>query len=60
MIKVTVKSKADGFIDIKADGHASPVICASTSTVLQTCVRFLQELSQQFPDQINVEVEHDG
>lgn len=56
MIKVNVKTNEDGFMNINVEGHAESSICASVSTLLQSNVRFLQELSRQFPDQIKVEV----
>lgn len=44
-------------MNIEVDGHADPQLCASVSTLLQSNVRFLQELSRQYPDQITVEVD---
>lgn len=59
MIKVDVETNADGFMSITVKGHAESTVCASVSTLLQSKVRFLQELSMQFPDQIRVNVKGD-
>ncbi|MBT2680045.1 ribosomal-processing cysteine protease Prp [Bacillus sp. ISL-35] len=41
---------------IEAAGHAQSVVCAAVSTSLQTSVRFLQELSEQFPEDLQVTI----
>lgn len=57
-IEVTVDN--DGYMKIEAKGHTQSVVCASVSTLLQSSVRFLQELSQQYPDDliVNITQEH--
>lgn len=57
MITVNVKTNEDGFMNIQVNGHADSRICASVSTLLQSNVRFMQELSMQYPNEIKVEVE---
>lgn len=57
MIKVDVKTNPDGFMNIDVKGHAKSEICASVSTLLQSNVRFLEELQMQFPDELQVSVE---
>ncbi|MBT2661939.1 ribosomal-processing cysteine protease Prp [Bacillus sp. ISL-45] len=56
MTKVTVTVGEDGYMKIETDGHAQSVVCASVSTLLQSSVRFLQELSQQYPDDLQVTI----
>lgn len=56
-INVEVQTNKDGFMNIQVEGHAQSDICSSVSTLLQSQVRYLQELSQQFPDQITIRVE---
>lgn len=56
MINVEVETNPDGFMTIKVDGHADSTICAAVSTLLQSNVRFLQELSMQFPEEIQIKV----
>lgn len=53
-IEVTVDN--DGYMKIEARGHTQSVVCASVSTLLQSSVRFLQELSQQYPDDLKVNI----
>jgi len=52
--KIEVTTDSDGYMKIEASGHTNSVICASVSTLLQSSVRFLQELSEQYPDQLQV------
>lgn len=60
MIDVKVKTNPDGFMEIKVEGHARSNVCASVSTLLQSQVRFLQELAQHYPQDLKVEVtKHD-
>lgn len=54
MIKVTVESKDDGYMKIEVEGHARPAVCASVSTLLQSQIRYLQELQKQFPYDLEV------
>ena len=54
MIQVEVTSHDDGFMNINVKGHAKSNICASVSTLLQSNIRFMQELEIQYPDQIQV------
>lgn len=56
MIQVNVTTNPDGFMQINVEGHAQTDICAVISTLLQSKVRFMQELSRDFPDQIQVKV----
>lgn len=56
MIKVEVQTNEDGFMTIKAEGHADPRLCASVSTLLQSNVRFMQELALQYPQEIQVKI----
>ena len=55
-INVNVETNPDGFMTIQVEGHAESTICASVSTLLQSQVRFLQELSQAYPDEIKIKV----
>ena len=56
MIKIEVSTNPDGFMNIKAQGHADPRICASVSTLLQSSVRYLQELEQHFPEELEINI----
>lgn len=56
MINVNVQTNPDGFMTIQVEGHAESNICAAVSTLLQSNVRFLQELALQFPEHIQVKV----
>ena len=55
-IHVDVVSNKDGNMTISVDGHSTSDICSSVSTLLQSQVRFMQDLAEQFPDQIKVRV----
>lgn len=55
-INVNVETNPDGFMTIQVEGHAESTICAAVSTLLQSQVRFLQELSQAYPDEIKIKV----
>ncbi|MFL0365372.1 ribosomal-processing cysteine protease Prp [Pseudobacillus sp. 179-B 2D1 NHS] len=57
-VKVTVGQ--DGYMRIEAEGHTKSVVCASVSTLLQSSVRFLQELSDQYPEDLQVTIEEQG
>lgn len=54
MTNVTVTIGEDGYMKIEAEGHTQSVVCASVSTLLQSSVRFLQELAKQYPDNLKV------
>lgn len=56
MIHVKVTTNDDGFLTLEAKGHGKSTLCASVSTLLQSQVRYLQELAQQFPDDVQVRV----
>lgn len=61
MTNIKVITSDDGYMKIEADEHSkNPIVCASISTLLQSHVRFLQELSVQYPNDIKVEVEYKG
>lgn len=53
----------DGYMRIEAKGHTQSVVCASVSTLLQSSVRYLQELAAQYPTELQVTIkpkcEHD-
>ncbi|NRG43522.1 ribosomal-processing cysteine protease Prp [Bacillus sp. CRN 9] len=59
MTEITVRTNDDGYISIEAKGHTQSVVCASVSTLMQSSVRFLQELSEQFPDDLKVTIKKD-
>lgn len=60
MIEIQVTSGEDGYMKIEAKGHGQSAVCASVSTLLQSSVRFLQELSTQYPEDIKISVkEHE-
>lgn len=54
MTKITVTVGNDGYLNIEAKGHTESIVCASVSTLLQSSVRFLQELSEQYPEALQV------
>ena len=54
MTKITVTMGDDGYMKIEASGHTESIVCASVSTLLQSSVRFLQELSMQYPEALQV------
>ncbi|AND39042.1 ribosomal-processing cysteine protease Prp [Cytobacillus oceanisediminis] len=54
MIEINITTAEDGYMKIEAKGHAQSVVCASVSTLLQSSVRFLQDLSAQYPEDVNV------
>lgn len=56
MISIKVQTNEDGFMTIHAEGHAKSEICASVSTILQSNVRFLQELSTQYPNELQIKI----
>lgn len=59
MNTVTVKVGKDGEMSIHAKGHTQSVVCASVSTIMQSSVRFMQELSQQYPEHLQVNMEYE-
>jgi uncharacterized protein YsxB (DUF464 family) len=56
MTEVEVTFSDDGYMKIEAKGHTQSIICASVSTLLQSSVRFLQELSEQYPNDLKVKI----
>lgn len=56
MTQITVTVGDDGYMNIEAKGHTESIVCASVSTLLQSSVRFLQELSDQYPEALQVVV----
>jgi uncharacterized protein YsxB (DUF464 family) len=42
---------------IEASGHTQSVVCAAVSTLLQSSVRFLVDLADQYPDALKVTIE---
>ncbi|MGM0903070.1 MAG: ribosomal-processing cysteine protease Prp [Bacillota bacterium] len=56
MTEIAVTVGEDGYMKIEAKGHTESVVCASVSTLLQSSVRFLQELSIQYPDALQVKI----
>lgn len=54
MTKITVTVGNDGYMKIETVGHTESIVCASVSTLLQSSVRFLQELSMQYPEALQV------
>jgi uncharacterized protein YsxB (DUF464 family) len=51
---IEVTTDPNGYMKIEAKGHTKSVVCASVSTLLQSSVRFLQELSEQYPNELQV------
>lgn len=41
---------------IEAEGHTDSKVCAAVSTLLQSSVRFLQDLEEQFPHELSVQI----
>lgn len=60
MTKIEVVVGDDGFMSIKAEGHTESVVCASVSTLLQSSVRYLQELSVQYPEALQVIIKEEN
>ncbi len=56
MTQIEVTVDDDGYMKIEAKGHTKSVVCASVSTLLQSSVRFLQELSTQYPEDLQVSI----
>lgn len=54
MTTVMVTVGSDGYLKIEAVGHTESIVCASVSTLLQSSIRFLQELSEQYPEALQV------
>ncbi|WP_191556606.1 ribosomal-processing cysteine protease Prp [Metabacillus idriensis] len=59
MTKVEVTVGKDGHMIIEATGHTQSVVCASVSTLLQSSVRFLQELSYQYPNDLKITIKEE-
>lgn len=58
MTDITVTVNDDGYINIEAKGHTKSIVCASISTLLQSSIRYLQELETQFPQDLHVKIIH--
>jgi uncharacterized protein YsxB (DUF464 family) len=56
MTEIEVTFDDDGYMKIEATGHTRSVVCASVSTLLQSSVRFLQDLSEQYPEDLRVTI----
>ncbi|MFT4415315.1 ribosomal-processing cysteine protease Prp [Fredinandcohnia humi] len=56
MTRIEVTVGNDGYMKIEAKGHTESIVCASVSTLLQSSVRFLQELSEQYPEALQVTI----
>lgn len=56
MTEIEVTVGEDGYMKIEAKGHTKSIVCASVSTLLQSSVRFLQDLSEQFPDDLKITI----
>jgi uncharacterized protein YsxB (DUF464 family) len=54
--EIEVTYDGDGYVKIEAKGHTQSVVCASVSTLLQSSVRFMQELAEQYPGDLKVNV----
>ena len=54
MTQIEVTFDDDGYMKIEAKGHTQSVVCASVSTLLQSSVRFMQELATQYPEDLQV------
>jgi len=53
---ITVTTNPDGYMKIEAEGHTDSKVCAAVSTLLQSSVRFLQDLEEQFPNDLSVHI----
>lgn len=51
---IEVTTNPDGYLKIEAKGHTESIVCSAVSTALQSNIRFLQELSEQYPDELEV------
>ncbi|MGX2958037.1 ribosomal-processing cysteine protease Prp [Peribacillus sp. JNUCC 23] len=56
MTNIEVTVGKDGYMKIEATGHTESIVCASVSTLLQSSIRFLQELSDQYPGDLQVSI----
>lgn len=56
MTEIIVKTNPDGYLTIEAKGHTKSVVCAAVSTLLQSSIRYLQELEEQFPNDLKVKI----
>ncbi|WP_313150957.1 ribosomal-processing cysteine protease Prp [Lysinibacillus capsici] len=54
--KIKVTTNPDGYMKIEAEGHTDSKVCAAVSTLLQSSVRFLQDLEEQFPHELSVQI----
>ena len=56
MTEIKVTTNSDGYLKIEASGHTQSIVCSAVSTALQSNIRFLQELAQQYPDELKVTI----
>jgi len=56
MTEIKVTTNPDGYLKIEASGHTQSTVCAAVSTALQSNIRFLQELAQQYPNELKVTI----
>ncbi|RUL56471.1 ribosomal-processing cysteine protease Prp [Lysinibacillus antri] len=56
MTEITVTTNPDGYLKIEAKGHTQSTVCAAVSTLLQSSVRYLQDLEEQFPHDLSVKI----
>ncbi len=54
MTTIEVTTNPDGYLKIEAKGHTDSIICSAVSTALQSNIRFLQELAEQYPNELKV------
>lgn len=54
--EITVTTNPDGYMSIEAKGHTKSTVCAAVSTLLQSSVRYLQDLEEQFPQDLSVKI----
>lgn len=57
MTEIKVVTSDDGYMKIEASGHTKSVVCAAVSTLLQSSVRFLVDLADQYPEALKVTIE---
>lgn len=54
MTTIEVTTNPDGYLRIEAQGHTDSIVCSAVSTALQSNIRFLQELAEQYPNELKV------
>lgn len=58
MTNIEVTTNPDGYLKIEAKGHTDGIVCSAVSTALQSNVRFLQELAEQYPNELKVTIKN--